>query len=133
MKNLFLTFFAILLILTSCDNLKRKSEFSVDCNSNFKCLFIEKYVYPIGSQNVYIIDSFNKKYFCFDYDETAHFIYRYCNNDTIILVKYEHETVNDTIRRFTEIERVLFIPKNRELTKDTILLNYFEDTTRNAF
>lgn len=129
MKTVYLKIIAVLLFLASCDNLKRQSEFTSVCNNHVKFLQIEKYIYPIGAHNVYLIDSLNNKFFCFDYDETANGLNQYCNQDTIFFIKSVHKRINnDSILRYYETERVFYLINSRKFYRDSLFLDFYDDT-----
>ena len=120
------------MLLMSCDNLKRQSEFTCICNEHIKFLYIEKYIYPIGAQNVYLIDSFNNKYFCFDYIETSNGLNQLCVKDTIFFIKTEESYINDSVTRYTDIEKVIFLKSKNKLIRSKPDLHFVDDTSKNS-
>ncbi len=123
MKNLFLTFFAILLILTSCDNLKRQSYFPCICNEHFKYLQIEKYIYPLSYHKVYLVDSLKNKFFLFEYDEDGNNYYDTCFKDTICIVKESYSYINDSLTRYKDVEKIYFIISKKKIIREKPSLN----------
>ena len=133
MKNLLFKIFAILLFVMSCDNLKRQSEFPCVCNEHIKFLYIEKYIYPIGAHDVYLIDSFNNKYFCFDYIETSNGLSLLCRKDTIIFIKTKESYINDSVTRHTDIDKVIFLKSKNKFIRSEPDLIFQDDTTKSRW
>lgn len=130
MKNLIFKTCTILLLLMSCDNLKRQSYFPFTCNENFKYLQIEKYIYPISYHKVYIEDSLKNKYFLFEYDEDGNNYYDTCFKDTICIIKESYSYINDSITRYKDEEKLYFIISKKTIIREKPSLNE-RDINRN--
>jgi hypothetical protein len=128
MKKLIFGSFTFVVLISSCNDFKKKSYFPCSCNEHYKYLMRELYIYPIGAHKIYLIDSLNNMYYFFDYDETANSFNEFCNNDTIVFIKTEYEKINDSIRRYNEVEKVLFVPSKKEIIRDFSNLSFHDDT-----